>query len=79
MQDAKIVVAVKYCGGDLNPFDAAALECALCTGSRDITVLTMSPPSVMPKLEALTRLGVKAVLLTAVSYTHLTLPTTSRV
>ena len=68
MQDAKIVVAVKYCGGDLNPFDAAALECALCTGSRDITVLTMSPPSVMPKMEALTRLGVKAVLLTDAAY-----------
>ena len=68
MQDAKIVVAVKYCGGDLNPFDAAALECALCTGSRDITVLTMSPPSVIPKLEALTRLGVKAVLLTDAAY-----------
>lgn len=64
MKDKKIVVAVKYCGGDLNPFDGAALECALRTGCENIAVVTMAPPGTEQKLEQLTRLGVRAVLLT---------------
>ena len=64
MKNKKIIVCVKFCGGDLNPFDGAALECALSTGCRDITVVTMAPESVREKFLQLTRLGVRAVLLT---------------
>lgn len=64
MKDKKIVVAVKYCGGDLNPFDAAALECALASDCREIVAVTMAPPGIAEKLSQLTRLDVRAVLLT---------------
>ncbi len=63
MKGKKIAVCVKYCGGDLNPFDAAALECALRTGCENVTAVTMAPPSAAEKLAQLTRLGVRAVLL----------------
>ena len=62
MKNNKIVVLLKYFKGELNPFDGAALECALDTGA-EVTVLTMSPLSVLPHLQGLTRLGVKAVLI----------------
>lgn len=63
----KILVLLKFYRGELNPFDGAALESALEWGG-DITVLTMAPKSVMPQLEALTRLGVKACLITDQKY-----------
>lgn len=68
MKDKKIIVAVKYCGGDLNPFDGAALECALATGCEHITAVTMAPPGAAEKLSQLTRLGVRAALLTDPAY-----------
>ena len=68
MKDKKILVCLKYCKGELNPFDASALECALLTGSKDITVLAMAPKSVQENLKGLTRLGVKAVLVTDMAY-----------
>ncbi len=68
MKDKKIIVAVKYCGGDLNPFDGAALECALASGCEHITAVTMAPPGTAEKLSQLTRLGVRAVLLTDPAY-----------
>ena len=63
----KIAVLLKYFRGELGPFDAAALECALELGG-DVTVLSMSPQSVSPALEALTRLGAHAVLITDPAY-----------
>ena len=59
----KIAVLLKYFRGELGPFDAAALECALECGG-EITVVTMAPPSAAPALEGLTRLGAKALLIT---------------
>ncbi len=59
----KIVVCVKYCRGEINPFDESALECALETGG-DVTVISMGPDSVKESLSSLTRLGCsRAVLL----------------
>jgi len=63
----KILVLLKFYRGELNPFDGAALESALEWGG-DITVLTMAPQSVLPQLEALTRLGVKAYLVSDQCY-----------
>lgn len=60
----KIAVCVKVIKGEINPFDACALECALQTDSSDITVVCMGAPTVETELLRLTRLGVKAVLLT---------------
>lgn len=68
MKNKKVVVALKYFKGELNPFDCSALECALELGFEDITVVTMSPPSVIEALRSLTRLGVKAVLISDVAY-----------
>ena len=47
MKNKKIVVLLKYYKGELNPFDGAALECALETGASEIIALTMSPPSAL--------------------------------
>ncbi len=58
----KITVLVKYSKGEINPFDAAALECALALGD-EVTVLSMAPRSAEAQLSALTRLGVRAVLI----------------
>ncbi len=58
----KITVLLKFFRGELNPFDGAALECALEWGA-EITVVSMAPPSAFPALENLTRLGVKAILI----------------
>ncbi|MBQ7363532.1 MAG: FAD-binding protein [Clostridia bacterium] len=57
----KITVLVKYSRGEINPFDASALECALAL-SDEVTVLSMAPRSAEAGLSALTRLGVRAVL-----------------
>lgn len=59
----KIAVLLKYFRGEPGPFDAAALECALECGG-EITVVSMAPPSVVPALEGLTRLGARAILIT---------------
>ncbi len=61
MKNKKILVLLKYFKGELNPFDGAALEVALETGAKDITVLTMAPESVYESFRSLTRLGVKGV------------------
>lgn len=57
----RILVLLKYSKGEINPFDAAALECALSMKA-EVTVLTMAPPSVKDDLLKLTRLGLFAVL-----------------
>lgn len=57
-----ITVCMKIAGGEPNPFDEAALECALRIGG-DITVLSMCPKSALPVLQRMTRLGVKAILI----------------
>ena len=61
MKNKRIVVLLKYFKGELNPFDGAALECALQSGAKEVIALTMSPKSVLSTFESLTRLGVKCV------------------
>ena len=63
----KLTVLLKFFKGDLNPFDASALECALELGD-EVTVVAMAPPSALPALEGLTRLGVRAILLSDALY-----------
>lgn len=74
----KIAVLLKYFRGELNPFDAAALECALEVGG-EIHALAMAPASVLPALESLTRLGVKAHLISDAAYAGSDTQATSRV
>ncbi len=68
MKNKRIVVLLKYYKGELNPFDGAALECALETGASDITALSMAPTSVLNTFQGLTRLGVKTVLISDGAY-----------
>ena len=68
MKNKKIVVLLKYFKGELNPFDGAALECALESGAKEIVALTMSPKSVLPAFQSLTRLGVKCVMISDPTY-----------
>ena len=63
MKNKKILVLLKFYKGELNPFDASALECALQTGSLDVTAITMAPKSVYENFKSLTRLGVKGVFI----------------
>lgn len=56
-----ITVCMKIANGEPNPFDEAALECALKIGG-NITVISMCPKSALPVLQRMTRLGVRAVL-----------------
>lgn len=58
----KVIVCVKICGSEINPFDEAALELALSM-SDDVTVLSMGPKSAEDALKPLTRLGCKTVLI----------------
>ncbi len=58
----KILVCVKVVKGEINPFDASALECALQL-SEDVTVLSMGPKSCENVLKPLTRLGAKVILI----------------
>ena len=58
----KILVCVKIIKGEINPFDACALEAALQIGG-EVTVLSMCPPSAKDALAALTRLGAKVIML----------------
>ncbi len=60
----KIVTTVKFYKGEISPFDGSALECALSVKDAEVTVISMSPPSAKEQLEYLTRLGVKAELIT---------------
>ena len=64
MKDKRIVVLLKYFKGELNPFDGAALECALETGAKEIIALTMAPKSALSAFQSITRLGVKCVMIT---------------
>ena len=68
MKNKKILVLLKFYKGELNPFDASTLECALNTESRDITILTMAPSSVYENFKGLTRLGVKGVFISDSAY-----------
>ena len=63
MSALRIAVCVKEVQGELNPFDACAVECALQL-SDDVTVVSMGRPSAKDVLLRLTRLGCKAVLMT---------------
>ena len=58
----KILVCVKVIQGEINPFDASALECAL-TLSSNVTVVSMGPEKTKETLLPLTRLGAKVVLI----------------
>ena len=59
----KITVCVKYCQGEMNPFDASALEYALRIPNAEVSVLTMSPPSCKEALTQLTRLPIKEIVM----------------
>ncbi|MBQ4630850.1 MAG: FAD-binding protein [Clostridia bacterium] len=59
----KIIVCVKIFQGELNPFDACALECALSTPDADITVLTMGPESALDEMKRLSRLDVNRLVM----------------
>ena len=62
MSGVRTVVCVKEVQGELNPFDACAVECALQL-SDDVTVVSMGRMSAKDILLRLTRLGCKAILL----------------
>lgn len=66
----RIVVCVKQvASGELNPFDACALECALRIPDAEITLLSMGRTAVKGMLEQLTRLGnVNGVLLSDLAF-----------
>ena len=68
MKSKRIVVLLKYYKGELNPFDGAALECALESGAKEIIVLSMAPMSALTAFQGLTRLGVKGVFISDPSY-----------
>ena len=63
----KIAVLLKFFRGELNPFDGAALECALAYGG-EITVVSMAPPSAEAHLKDIARLGVRAILISDPAY-----------
>ena len=79
MKNKRIVVLLKYFKGELNPFDGAALECALQAGAKEIIALTMSPLGVKSALQSLTRLGEKCVLVSDSLYAGSDTQATSRV
>jgi len=58
-----IVVCVKHVNGDINPFDACALECALQVENANITIISMGRKDVADMLQRLTRLGANRVIL----------------
>ena len=63
MKNKKIVVLLKYFKGELNPFDGAALECAIESGAKEIIALSMAPRYALNAFQSLTRLGVKGVFI----------------
>lgn len=79
MKDKKIAVLLKYFKGELNPFDGAALECALESGAKDIIAITMAPPSALDAFKSITRLGVKGVFITDPIYAGSDTQATTRV
>lgn len=58
-----ITVCVKLVEGELNPFDACALETALRMDGAAVTVLAMGPPAWQERLRTLTRYPVENVIL----------------
>jgi electron transfer flavoprotein alpha subunit len=68
MKNKRIVVLLKYYKGELNPFDGAALECALEAGAREVIALSMAPMSALNAFQAVTRLGVRGVLVSDALY-----------
>lgn len=64
-----ILICVKQVNGELNPFDASALECALQISGASVTLLSMGREEVAEMLRSLTRLGAAhAVLLTDAAF-----------
>lgn len=51
----KVAVCVKFPCGEINPFDACALEAALSLPDADITLVSMSPLKVMTAFKELSR------------------------
>ena len=68
MKNKRIAVCLKYFKGELNPFDGAALECALELGAKEVIALTMAPASAFNAFQSLTRLGVKCVMINDSAY-----------
>ena len=68
MKNKKIVVCLKYFKGELNPFDGAALECAIESGAKEIIALSMAPMSAFTAFQSLTRLGVKCLFISDPAY-----------
>ena len=58
----KIAVAVKFYKGEISPFDASALEWALSEKNAEVTVISMSPITMTPQAEYITRLGADFIL-----------------
>ncbi len=54
----KLLVLIKICDGDTNPFDESSLEVALSLPGYEVHTLTMGPLSNKARLEDITRLGV---------------------
>ena len=59
----KIVVLVKVVDGEINPFDASAVEWALSVENGEVTLLSMGPRAWEGVLLPLTRLGVRRAIL----------------
>ncbi len=62
-----ILVLLKICDGEINPFDAASLEVALGIEDYDVHTLTMGPLSNKHILHELTRLEISAHLISDVA------------
>lgn len=59
----KAVVCVKVVNGELNPFDASALECALEIENSEVTVVTMGPKSALNALSMISRLDISETII----------------
>ena len=68
MKDKRVVVLLKFFKGELNPFDGAALECALSMGAKDVYALALAPNSALSEMKNITRLGVKCVLVSDLAF-----------
>ncbi len=65
----KIAVLVKQVQGEINPFDACALEAALEIDNAEITVISLGRLDTQPLLTNLTRLGnIRAVLVSDMAF-----------
>lgn len=63
MKNKKILVLVKFFKGEINPFDASSLECALNIENAEVIALSMSPLVNLEQMKSLTRLNVKCIML----------------